>query len=224
MKPIFFLVFTLTAIHAQTGHWTGVIQLPAGEIAIQVDLATDPSGKLYGSFSSPAQQLVGFPLSDLGVQGRDVYFQIKGTPGNRSFVGGLSPDNQSMAGEFKQGQFSLHFLLSRSGDPHVTPAPKLSPVPKELEGTWTGSAEVSGQPAQLVLNLANQADGSASGTIHTLSDDLEIPISALKQTPSGIAFELQAIGGAINAKLVGSELSGTYTQGSTTFPVTFRRK
>ncbi len=221
MRLLFPLLFGLT-LYAQTGHWQGVIQLPAGEIPIQVDIERLPAGTFQGSLSTP--ELTGFPLSDFAMKGRDVYFQVKGTPGNRAFLGGLSTDNKTMSGEFKQGQFSLRFLLNRTGDAHVSPAAKLSSIPKDLEGSWNGTAEVSGQTMQLVLSLTNAADGSAQGTLHTLADDLEIPISSLKQTASSVALELKAVGGTITASLNGPELSGTFTQGATTFPVTFRRK
>jgi hypothetical protein len=224
MKPLLPLLFSLTALYAQTGHWEGVIQLPAGEIPIQVDLDRNSAGEFRGSFSNSSEHLQGFPLADIGMKGREVYFQIKGTPGNRAFIGTLAPDSKTMTGEFKQSQFTLRFVLSRAGEAHVAPIAKLATVPKELEGIWNGSADVSGQSMQLVLNLANQTDGSASGTIHTLADDLEIPVSELKQTASDITLELKAIGGTITASLNGAQLAGTYTQGATSFPVMFRKK
>ena len=222
MKPALLLLFANSFLHAQAGHWDGVLQPPTGEIPIQVDIDTDATGQFHGSITTP--DIKGFPLSNIGSKGEEVFFQVRGTPGNRAFSGVLSSDGKRLNGEFRQGPFSLPFVLTRTGNARVTIVPKLTSVSKEMEGTWTAIANVSGQSVQLVLNLASQPDGSANGTIQTSADDLEIPISDFKQTESNVALELMAIGGTINAAVRGAELKGTFTQGTTTFPVSFQRK
>ena len=55
--------------------------------------------------------------------------------------------------------------MTRTGEAVFAPAPKNSPIARELEGTWNGTLSLPGESLRLVLRMANQADGTASGTI-----------------------------------------------------------
>src|SRR2546425_10141937 len=46
-----------------SGHWVGTVDIPTGQIALEVDLLRSTGGQLSGTISIPAQRLVGLPLS-----------------------------------------------------------------------------------------------------------------------------------------------------------------
>ena len=56
-------------------------------------------------------------------------------------------------------------------------------------------------------------------------EGLEIPITTITQKASSVTLDVTTVGGsyagALNAE--GTELAGTWTQGSATLPLTFRR-
>jgi len=54
---------------------------------------------------------------------------------------------------------------------------------------------------------------------------LELPISAIVQKASTVTFEIKAIGGSYSGTLNpdGTELTGAFTQGTQSAPMTFRR-
>jgi hypothetical protein len=76
-----------------------------------------------------------------------------------------------------------------------------------------------------ILTLSNQPDGTASGSLVTVDDGLEIPIATITQNASSLTLDLKAVGASYSGTLNpdATELAGTYTQGSLTLPLTFRR-
>ena len=228
------LLFSASFLIAQTavepldhwaGHWEGTVQIPNMELKIEIDLAKNSKGELGGTFGSAPQNVKGFPLSTVAVEGRSVRLVLKAGKEVSTFVGVLSADGKSISGDASQGGESAPFSLTRTGDARIAPAPKSPPISKELEGTWNGTLDAGEKQMRLVLKMSNQPDGTATGTI--VSEDgsgLEIPI-AMMQKAASVTIDVPSIGGSyvgvLNAE--GTELVGKWTQGSATLPLTFRR-
>lgn len=112
------LMFAATAAAGEEeslfdGHWQGAIELPTGELAIDVDLQSDDAGAITGDISIPAQAAKDVPLIDIEATGRSLRFQISGVPGDPTFDGTLSADGTGLTGTFAQGPSELRFHLSR---------------------------------------------------------------------------------------------------------------
>ena len=207
-----------------SGHWEGTIQVPNMEMKIQIDLAKNSKGELAGTFGQPAQGVKGIPLPTVAVEGRSVRFVVKAGPDVSTFVGVLSADGKSMSGDVTLGGHAVPFSLTRTGDARIAPAPKSPPIGKELEGTWNGTLDAGGRQMRLVLKMANQPDGTATGTIVSLDGSgVEIPI-AMTQKARSLTIDVPSVGisyvGVLNA--AGTELVGTWTQGPAVLPLTFR--
>ena len=161
----------------------------------------------------------------MAVEGRSVRFVLKAGKDVSTFVGVLAADGKSISGDASQGGESAPFSLTRTGDARIAPAPKSAPIGKELEGTWNGTLDVGEKQMRLVLKMANQPDGTATGTIVSLDGSgVEIPI-AMTQKASNVTIDVASVGGSyvgvLNAE--GTELVGKWTQGSAVLPLTFRR-
>lgn len=209
-----------------SGHWEGTIQVPDMPVQVEIDLTRDRSGELAGTFTQ-TQRLNGLPLANLAVENRAVTFQVKGSPaGERLFKGDVSDDGQSITGKFAQAGYSIPFSLRRTGDARVEAPARSARIENALVGTWNGTLEVNGVTRQLVLTMANQADGTSSGSIMNVDEGLEIPISAISQSASDVTLEIKAVGGSYSGALnnAGSEISGTLKQGSTTLPLNFQKR
>ena len=213
-----------------SGHWTGAIHVPAfngaeaREVAVDIDLAKNDKGVLAGTFGQRAQN-VKMPLSNIAVDGRSISFELKATSGGGLFRGTFA-DAPAMSGEFvtSEGGYSVPFTLTLTGDAQIAAAPKSAPIGKELEGTWNATIEVNDKKERLVLKLANQPDGTATGTILDLDgSNVEIPIAVTQQT-SNVTIDVASVGasyvGVLNA---GTEVVGTWTQGAIALPLTFKR-
>jgi hypothetical protein len=209
-----------------SGHWEGSIKAPAMDLTVIIDLAKNGNGELAGTISIPAQHLQGFPLASVTLHGDSVSFQMKGSaPGPRTFTGSLVDGGNVIAGEFAGQAGTLPFSLTRKGDAKFAAAPTSGPIARELEGTWNGTLELDGHPERLVLTMANQPGGTATGTILDLDgSNVEIPIG-MAQNGSALTIEIAQVTATYSGVLSagGRELAGTFTQGSLVLPLTFRR-
>lgn len=205
------------------GHWEGAIQAPGQEIKIQVDLQRT-GDKWEGAIAIPAQNLAGFPLSDVSTTGDKVSFAMKGIPGTPQFSGTVSKDGKSIEGEFTQGGGTVPFAVTRTGEAKIEPAPKSTPITKELEGTWQGALDVNGTILRLVVKLSNRPDGTGTGTLVSVDqNEAEIPITAILQTGSHVKLLVPMIVATYEGDLKDGQLTGTWSQGRGTLPLTFKR-
>ena len=233
IRVIALLLLSAVAAYAQaasdpSGHWEGGIDTPEGSIGVVVDLAKNQDGKLGGTIGVPPQNLKGFPLVIESAEGRAITFRFKGAPGNRIFQGVMADDGASMSGDFVQSGFTMHFALSRKGAAQIDPPIKSAPIAKELEGPWSATLEganQNGTKRQVILMLSNEPDGSSTGTVVNAGDGLEVPIASIKQDASTITLDLKAVGGSYSGRVnaEGTEIVGTFIQGTAVLPLTFRR-
>lgn len=215
-----------TFLRAQSnGHWQGTIHVPNQAIAVEIDLATNARGETRGTFSGV--NIKGYPLSDIVADGDALSFKLQ-VDGGGAFSGKLSADGKVLSGEFtaNNGGYVLPFDLSRTGDAKFDAPAKSAPIGKELEGAWSGTLEVNGTSIRILLKMANQADGTSTGALANLDQGaVDIPVTAITQTGANVTIDVKVVNGsfagAVNA--AGTELTGTWSQGSFTAPLTFRR-
>lgn len=212
-----------------TGHWEGTIQAPDREVKIEVDLTKDSQGSPRGTFSNPAQGIQRYPLSSVVVENRSIRMVLQASGGG-TFDGALSDDGRSMSGEFQittpEGDMALPFRLTRTGDAKLDAPSRNKPVARTFEGTWLGALEVEGKIMRVQLELRNRPDTTSAATVTNLDQGgVEIPVSTIVQKDSTLALDLKMVAGSYAGTMnkAGSELVGTWTQGSIALPLTFRR-
>ena len=227
------LLVAATSVPAQTGvdpsgHWEGTIHAPNMEVVIGIDLATNTKGQLTGTFAQPAEGVKGLPLSEITVNGSSIRLLLKpGGSGGGTFNATISADGKTISGDFimAEGGHALPFTLARTGAANIAPAPKSPPIAKELEGSWNGTLDAGGRQMRVVVKMANQPDGTSTGTIVSVDGTgVEIPI-AIAQKGSAVSLEAATVGasyaGVLNA--AATEIVGTWTQRGAALPLTLRR-
>jgi hypothetical protein len=230
MIPLAILLTSPASIAAQTavdpsGHWEGTIQTPETAMNVEIDLTKNSKGVLSGTFGQPGQAVKGLPLSSVDVAGRTVRFVLKANAQLSTFEGEVSADGKTMAGRVTQAGGSVPFSLTRTGDARIAAPPKSAAVGKELAGVWNGTLDLKERQMRIVLTLTNHADGTATGTI--MSPDgsgVEIPL-AITHQGTNVAIKVPSVGITFTGVLKpdASELTGTWTQGDVSLPLTFRR-
>jgi len=208
-----------------SGHWEGTLQIPDMALNIEIDLAKNGGGAWAGTFGQPAQGVKGLPLSTVAVDGTSIRFIVQGGEAPSTFEGTLADDGQSISGKVTQSQFTIPFTLNRTGDARIAPAPKSPPIGKELEGAWNGALDLGPRQMRIVLTMANQPDGTATGTVLSVDGSgVEIPIAILQKAPH-VTIDVPSVGASYAAVLnaAGTELTGTWTQQSAALPLTLRR-
>jgi hypothetical protein len=206
-----------------SGHWEGMVQAPEMTIDVQIDVARAPDGSYVGTISMPGERLTGLPLSKIVQEGTAVSFSARS---DQTFAGTLSADAQSIAGEFTMKGGSAPFRLTRAGEARIQPRPTSPKISERLAGKWNATIQTRQGGVQIVLTLANRADGRATGSLVNVNDGgLELPL-AIEETADGVALRTTPVDssftGTLNAD--GTVLDGTFRQGAQSIALTFRRE
>jgi hypothetical protein len=226
MRIFLAALWTAATLFGQTGagpagHWEGAIQAPNGDLNVEIDLAQEPGAGWIGTFSAPAQGAKGIGLIDITVKGSAVSFGIK-APGDPRFQGTVA-EGGKMSGELTQGGMSMPFQLTRTGEAKIEKQAKNAPLSKELEGTWEGVLDTPNQQLRLRFVFSNQ-DGAGTGTIFSLDqDNAEIPMGRITQTEARVKLEVPMVGGGFEGELKGAKLTGEWSQGGGTLPLTLTK-
>jgi hypothetical protein len=216
---------TASAGRAQTaidpaGHWEGKIEIPGMDAAFELDLAR-AAGGYAGTIGMPAQKLKGLPLLKVAVDGRTITFAART---DQVMTGDLSEDGKTISGTFAGAGGSVPFIATRMGDARVAPPVTSAPIGKDLEGTWTTTVADTGN--NVALTLTNHADGTATGMLVNLSEGgLRIPVR-FTQSGASITFAATVLEGSFAGTLnaAGTELAGTWKEGTVSKTITFRKK
>ena len=204
-----------------SGHWKGSIQIQAMQLDFVIDVAMSAHGDLTGTIGLPSQHIKGLPLLKVALEGKAVSFYARE---DQPFRGTLVADG-TIAGDMSVEGLMAPFTMTRSGDATIEAAPRSAGIDKTLAGTWSGALGTSGRQLRLVLTIALQPDGTMTAEMTDVDEGgLRSPVK-LTQQGSNLTIESVAIpasiSGALNAGL--NELTGTFTQGPTTLPLTLRR-
>jgi hypothetical protein len=205
-----------------SGHWKGSILIPGMDLIFELDLARNGNGEFVGTVSNPAEHIKGLPLRAVVVDGMSVRFDARR---DQPLNGTLSADGKSMSGDATLSGYVLPFTLTRTGDAEILAPARSAPISKELEGTWNGTLDANGTSMHFVLTMANQAGGTATARVISLDEgELEVPLVVTQEGSSVVLRDdviPSSFAGTLNAE--GTELTGTFKQGSATLPMTFRR-
>jgi hypothetical protein len=219
------LLFGAFDAYAQTapdpsGHWKGSLEIPGQTLPFEFDLAKDTKGQFVGTITGA--DVKNLPLTNVVVSGRSVILQASS---EQPYKGELSADGRTITGTVTLTGYSLPLELTRTGDARIEPPPTSAPIGKELEGTWEGTLNASRGPMRIILTMANQAGGRATGQIVSVDEGgLRVPI-VIMQNGASVSYAATAVpsswAGVLSAD--GNELAGTFTQGSASLPLNFRR-
>ena len=205
-----------------SGHWEGSIRIPGMDSIFELDLAKQRNGEFVGTINIPAEGIKGLPLRAVVVDGMSVSFDARR---DQPLNGTLSADGKSMSGDATLSGYVLPFTLTRTGDAEILQPARSAPIGKELEGTWNGTLDANGTSMHFVLTMANHADGAATARVISLDEgELEVPLVVTQKGSSVILLDdviPSSFAGTLNAE--GTELTGTFKQGSAALPMTFRR-
>jgi hypothetical protein len=231
MERVFFAVVTTLALQmlsafpasAQasvdpTGHWNGVMEAQGQQFTFDIDFVKTAAGAFAGAVSIPAQHIKGLPLR-VSIDGRSIQFYARR---DQVFRGDFAPDGKSISGEFAAEGMTLTYTLTRAGDSQFAGPAKSPAVTGALEGTWNGVVEPGGRSAPVTLTIANQPDGTSTGTLVNEAG-LELPLT-ITEAASVVTLTVTVPDASFAGELsMPGELAGTWTEGEKKTPVTFKR-
>ncbi|HET9831979.1 MAG TPA: hypothetical protein VFP91_09725 [Vicinamibacterales bacterium] len=219
------LVISASVVQAQTidptGHWKGTIEIPNGPMDFEMDIARGGRGELIGTVTAGADRVT-LPLLNVTLDGSSITFYGRT---DQQFHAELLPSGKALSGTASLNGYSLPFSMGRTGDARIDSPPSSPAVSKQLEGVWSGTLSAGEKTVRLSLTIANQPDGTSLA--HSVSVDeggLTIP-TVVSQSGRSVKIETRGVITSYVATLneAGTELSGTWTQGTTTLPLTMTR-
>ena len=131
-------------------------------------------------------------------------------------------------------QLSGDTLTLSLGEPGSTTRPanvdqslvlnRIKPLPAELAGSWEGTLVTStGQQLVLVIKLTNGADGLATGTLVSVDQAKEAPISGVMVMGSKLKLIVPAVRGVYEGELKDQRLTGNWSHATGSLPLVLTR-
>lgn len=118
-------------VETTAGEWAGRIGIPDAPVEIGIRLTAE-NGGLRGEIDIPAQAIKAMPLSDVLLEGRDLYFRLPDVGGDAWFRGTFEADAKSIPGAFTQYGQSFPLVL-RPGPVAGRPQEPRPPFPYRVE-------------------------------------------------------------------------------------------
>jgi hypothetical protein len=181
----------------------------------------------------PLQNIRGFALSAIAVDGPRVHFEMAGVPGQPTFEGELSEVGDALAGTFRQGPQELPFALARAGEgigeaeaeaPSGLPE---EPVPGEgMIGDWLGALQVGPVTLRLALHVEEAANGALNAVVNSVDQGVVIPADAIAlDDERRVRLVLDRVAASFTGRMHddGSAIAGTWVQGGQELPLTLHR-
>ena len=97
------------------------------------------------------------------------------------------------------------------------------PAAGSIAGNWLGTLEVGGQKLRLALKVEKSGAGYAAKFDSIDQDARDLPIDSIELNGDRVTFAANQFGVSYEGKLKGDEITGTFTQGPTTAPLSFKR-
>jgi alpha/beta superfamily hydrolase len=96
---------------------------------------------------------------------------------------------------------------------------------KGFEGSWQGTLEAGGAKLRLVMNVTKSDAGAYAAKVDSLDQGATIPVDTITVNGDSVRLEMKSVEGlfegTLNKEL--TELTGTFTQGGQSFPLTLKR-
>ena len=97
------------------GEWNGELSVPGMQLEMSISLIEGQQG-WEGTLDIPVQNVQNMELTDLSVQGKDIYFELPKVPGQASYSGTFSDDYKSITGNFSQAGQTLALDFKKASE------------------------------------------------------------------------------------------------------------
>jgi hypothetical protein len=218
------LASVLCVLANLAGHWEGeVIGDGAQRIRVSLDLDKNAKSEWIASMGLPAENMTGLVVQDVTVEGKSVKFvavELMMTPFDLT----LGPEG-TLKGT-TSGPVAQPVEFKRTGEAKVELIPASPAVSQQLEGDWEGTIQTPGRPVLMVFHFKNQPDKTVMATFNTDDGAGLLPLNDVRQTGQKVEVGMRIAHGRFEGTLnkEGTELSGQFTHGEITKPLTLRKK
>jgi len=207
------------------GAWEGTLMVGKVGLRLGLKIAEPAPGTFHAQMDSIDQGARNLPVTSLTYNKPGIRFEM--TAINGVFEGNVSGRDDEMAGTWTQmgKKFPLTFRRVQANAPSTAGEKDYGQgTSVEVEGHWNGVLEVNHATLHIVFHIASLADGSYSATMDSPDQGAAgIPATAAQFTRPNVRLEWKAIDGVFAGKLENGRLSGTWSQGKVSLPLTLER-
>jgi hypothetical protein len=217
-----------TELDAIVGAWSGPVRFSGNTLTFVFRFDVDDKSELHGTLSVPEQAGIELAMSELEFGNGQLTFKVPQVQGEFS----ASHAKGELVGTWKQGgNPRLPVTLKKGGA--IAPkaiALKLSSESfAALSGVWRGTLKVKNPQGEdvslpLVMVFATDEHAEMIGFFDSPSQKAtNIPITAVSLAAGKFAAKVAGLGAEYRGTLSGSTLTGEWSQGPQSWPLTFKR-
>jgi serine-type D-Ala-D-Ala carboxypeptidase/endopeptidase len=188
-----------------------------GSLHLKLHVKVGAGGGFEGSLDSPDQGANGIPCADIHVDGQSLSFSVPAVHG--TWKGTVSADGMTLTGTWDQGS-PMPLVFTRDTFVAAT-------KPSRVDGIWLGTLKVGDASLRTQIHLKTDAQSKEYCSFDSLDQHaMGIECSNVVLSGDDFSFDLPAVKGHYAGKLSadGNTLTGTWTQGGPTLPLTFTRQ
>ena len=208
------------------GIWQGTLETGGTKLGVIFKVTKSPDDTFAATLDVPDQGATGVPVDAVTVKDATVRFELKSLGG--VYEGMINKEGTAITGNWTQGGMTVPLTLNR-GDK----APVASIRPQEptiqtqgLQGIWQGTLEAGGTKLGVIFKVTKSPDDTFAATLDVPDQGATgVPVDAVTVKDATVRFELKSLGavyeGMINKE--GTAITGNWTQGGMTAPLTLNR-
>lgn len=185
------------------GAWLATLETPAGNLRLLVTVTYDEAGEQTAILESldqaPGQDI---PITSVMIDEDQFAFSIAAI--GATFEGAWNPQTQGYEGVFRQGM-EIPTRFSRPDQSQALLAP-------ELNGVWEGALQRDDTRLEFTLEAESDETGTSLVLNSVTQGAYGIPITGLRQSGDGYAFNIPAANVTYEFDIAGNTLVGVWTR------------
>ena len=224
LAPYVASVLSDEAMALLLGQWHGKAQLPGVSIDIIFNFERNEAGEFVGNTQQGDTSSPKVALADISFENNELFFRVpqaraeyRATLVNGAFNGGLKQGPQDIPLNIVKGEFVAEKITLALTDADY----------EKLAGEWSGTLAPPGAPSALtlVMSFTRDASGAIVGTFRSPQQgNTQLKITTATLTGTTLAVELKLPPAKFSGELDGTSITGNWTQGPGTLPLTLTKQ
>jgi pimeloyl-ACP methyl ester carboxylesterase len=210
------------ALSLPQGTYSGALQAGEAQLHLLLHLSKNANGSLRATLDSLEQGVFAIEASSVAFSNSSLKLEVVSV--GARFEGKVSPDRESIDGEWWQGQASLPLKFHRaSGAIARKPSDAIFPV----EGLWQGAVETHGMRLRFQLHVSHDPEGQLIAALDSLDQGVSgLPANHVTLKDPAFHFEIPSVVGVYEGTLNATKkaMTGKWSQTSAdNLPLDFKR-
>jgi pimeloyl-ACP methyl ester carboxylesterase len=204
------------------GTYSGTLQAGEAQLHLLLHLSKGTNGSIRATLDSLEQGVFAIEASSVSFANFNLKLEL--TSVGARFEGKVSPDHESIDGNWSQGSASIPLKFHReTGAVPRKPGDAIFPV----EGLWQGAAETHGMRLRFQLHISHDTEGSLIAALDSLDQGVTgLPANHVTLKDPIFHFEIPSVAGVYEGTVNGAKnaMTGKWSQTSAdNLPLDFKR-